>query len=361
MTKPIPFSVNRNDTRSLVDQVSDGLRSAIIFGFYGAGDRMPSYRSLAPALGVSQIVTKEALRRIAAEGLVEARPRLGSVVRDRGEKLWKGHVVTVIPPGLGNPFDSAIHAVIRDRLTGAGYLVTPATVAETRRGHWDDFSLLDTVLRQQTDLVVQLHTCDNISRWLSKRGVPFVRQAKEPAMPNCVGAFCRDDNLALSDFVAHCRETGVGSVLQMGDYFSVGLEDALEGEGVKVSTLRVPSSLHDATGYALGCWATEVLGKRLAKGRGWLPDLLFFQDDYLATGALLALGMAGVRVPDDVRVVTWANKDFAPIFPKPLTRMEMDNAAIGETIAGGVLEWLKTGKFPDGVVVGPKYIKGETF
>ncbi|MBQ6246331.1 MAG: substrate-binding domain-containing protein [Kiritimatiellae bacterium] len=60
--------------------------------------------------------------------------------------------------------------------------------------------------------------------------------------------------------------------------------------------------------------ATDEFAARLAKGRKWLPDLLFFRDDHLATGALVALSVAGVRIPEDVRVVTWANRDLGPAF-----------------------------------------------
>ena len=359
----LPFSVNRNAGRSLIEQTTDGLRDAITCGRWKPGTILPSSRKIEERLGVSRIVVNAAFARLAEEGYIVPRPRVGTVVRDRSEKLWKGHVVMVVPPGLGNPFDTAVHAVVRDRLTAAGYLVTPVTVAETRPAHFDDFSLLDTVLRQQTDLVVQLHEQDNIARWLSKRGLPFVRIAARGAVcpQHCVGIVERRRDLALPDFAAHCREAGVRSILQVADSMRADAARALVDEGVRVATLRVPPALHYGAALALSQWAIETFRKRLENGFAWMPDLIFFQDDYIATGALLALGMAGVRIPDDVRVATWANKNFAPTFPKPLTRMEMDNAAIGETIAGCVQEWLKSGVFPEDVVVGPRYIRGETF
>ena len=73
-----------------------------------------------------------------------------------------------------------------------------------------------------------------------------------------------------------------------------------------------------------------------------------------------ALGFAGLRIPEDVRVVSWANRRYGPFFFKPVTRMELDNAAIGATLADGVLECLKGGTFPADIVVGPEYIKGKT-
>ena len=59
-------------------------------------------------------------------------------------------------------------------------------------------------------------------------------------------------------------------------------------------------------------------------------------------------------------VVSWANRDRGPVSLRPLSRMEMDVAAIGETLARCVLDYLRTGSFPQGVVVGPAWIDGET-
>jgi hypothetical protein len=41
--------------------------------------------------------------------------------------------------------------------------------------------------------------------------------------------------------------------------------------------------------------------------------------------------------------------------------MEVDSMADGSTFAAAVLEYLKTGTFPSGVTVGPKFVRGETF
>ena len=356
-----PFSLDRSRHGDLAEQIATGLRTAIETGYYPAGSVLPPVRDLARMLDVSKGIAELALSRIREEGLVSPRPRVGSVVCAPDRPLWKGHVVTVIPPGLGNPFDTAIHAVVRDRLTAAGYLVTPVTVTETRHGHWDDFSLLDTVLRQQTDLVVQLHEQDTISRHLSRTGISFVRFAEDAAQPpNCVGVVRHDFGLALPQFAEHCRKAGVTSVLQVADVLWADATGLLARDGIRVSTLRTPASMRNGPDYDLTAWAAETFHKRLAKGHGWLPDLLFFQNDHLTTGALLALGAAGIRIPEDVRVATWANRRYGPAYFKPFTRMEMDIPSTGSKFAECVLKYLKTGIFPSGVVAGPEYIKGET-
>lgn len=360
--KKPPFSLDLERRGDLTAQLVSALRRAIETGYYRAGDVLPPVRDLAALLGVSPCIAARAVVTIRDEGLVSPRPRIGSVVCSKDRPLWKGHVVIVVPPGQGNTFDNETYTVLRDSLTAAGYLVTPVTVAETRVGRFEDFALLDTVLRQQTDLVVQLHAQKAISLWLSKRGLPFVRLATDDCtvFPGCVGVFRFDYDLALPDFAAHCREAGVKSVLQLASHSHTDATEVLGREGISVSTLFAPRPL-GGTGFAIGSWAAATFARHLAKGHGWLPDLILFRDDHLASGALLALAMAGVRIPEDVRVVTWMNRDYGPIFTKPLTRMEMDIAAAGAKLAECVLEYLGKGIFPEGVVVGPKYVRGATF
>ena len=357
-----PFTLDRSRHGDLARQIADGVRTAIETGYYKAGDVLPPVRDLAEILGVSFGVAVQAVARIREEGLISPRPRVGSVVCAPDRPLWKGHVVTVIPPGLYNPFDTMVHAAVRDALTVAGYLVTPVTVAKSNTGRFDDFSLLETVLRQQTDFVIQLHDQETITRRLSRIGIPFVKFVHSDGAlpPKCVGGVRVDFGCALPGFAADCRAAGVKSVLQVADILRADATEALAGDGIAVATLRTPASMRNGPGFDFAQWAAETFAKRLAKGRGWLPDLLFFQNDHLATGALLALGAAGVRIPEDVRVATWANRGYGPAYVKPLTRMEMDNAEVGRTLAKCALECLRTGAFPPGVVIGPRYFRGET-
>jgi len=93
---------------------------------------------------------------------------------------------------------------------------------------------------------------------------------------------------------------------------------------------------------------------------GACPSLFFIADDYLTTGALAALSYAGLKVPEDVRLATWANAGLGPDYARPLSLMELDPYKAGEAVAKAMLAYLKNGAFPPNVVVGPKWMKGET-
>ena len=61
--------------------------------------------------------------------------------------------------------------------------------------------------------------------------------------------------------------------------------------------------------------------------------MIVFLDDYVAQGALLAFSVAGIRIPDDVQVITLANKGLGPVWIKPVTRFEVDAAAEADAFA----------------------------
>lgn len=76
--KPTPGSLGR-DHASLAQRVADELRRSILTNRRRPGERLVE-ESLSEELGVSRIPIREALRALAAEGLVEVQPRRGAAV-----------------------------------------------------------------------------------------------------------------------------------------------------------------------------------------------------------------------------------------------------------------------------------------
>ena len=362
--KKPPFALDRSRRGDLAVQLAGALRNAIDTGYYRPGDVLPPVRDLARLLDLSKGIAEQAIAHLREEGLISPRPRIGSVVCEKNRPLWKGQILIVVPPGVGNPCDNTVYSILRDALTANGYLPLTVTVFRTSPGRYGDFALLETQLRQHIDLVVSLTGESEVIRWLARRKVPFVQLT--PSLhnpPNCLGRVLRRDDLALEDFIAHCRRAHVRSVIQV-TAMRAGPDavPSLKALGIAASNWRIPPPDGGWDAVGLVQRTTDEFAARLARnGRRWLPDLLFFRDDHLTTGALPALLAAGICIPEDVRVVTWANRGLGPAFVKPFTRMEFDVVAVGETMARCVLEYLHTGTFPAGVVVGTVYKRGETF
>ena len=362
MARQVPFTVSRDDKRSLLQQVVDGLREAIVASFYRPGELVPSYRELAPMLGVSRIVTQVALRRIADEGLVESRPRRGSVVRDPGAKQWRGHVVFVYDGLDLGYFQTVLSEELRIRLNRAGYLFSRATVEGDSNGEPCDFSNLDAALSRAVDLVVVLYQRPAIFRHLAKRGIPYaaiIETSKAP--PGAVGLTHLDNNTAVPEFVAECRAANVEKVVQLTFHPQMcDAAPALRAAGIAVSTLRLKPDF--SIGKLLGAEkAGYVAFERLIRSRRLSRETVyFFADDYLLHGALLAMAHAGLAIPQDVRVASLTHVGLGPYFPRDLSRMEMDSKAHGAAVADAALAYLTTGRYPEGSVIGPVWRRGET-
>uniref|UniRef100_UPI0027E32197 aminotransferase-like domain-containing protein n=1 Tax=Pseudonocardia lacus TaxID=2835865 RepID=UPI0027E32197 len=77
-----PLVLDRDAGRPLAVQLAEGLRAATADGTLRAGDRLPSTRALATALGVSRTVTAAAYEQLLAEGWVQGRRGSGTFVVD---------------------------------------------------------------------------------------------------------------------------------------------------------------------------------------------------------------------------------------------------------------------------------------
>lgn len=361
--KEVPFAVNKNDSRSLVSQVADGLRQGIVGGFYQPNEVIPSYRDLATILGVSQIVTKAALRMIADEGLVVSRPRIGSVVCNPGTKRWRGHVLTVCPGGDENYVETVLASTLRDKLVAADYHFTLVNVPYTFSDGFD-FSSLDVALAQSVDLIVTISPRPEMLAYLAKQKVPYVVFDECKKSPHgAVGHTRLSYALAMPDFAAACKTAGVKEVVQLYFWPTMGVvSPALRKVGLHVRTVlaKVDVSEDGLTLIAIKRAGMEAMAKLLAKGPLPRDTVIFVTDDYLASGALMAIAYAGLKVPEDIRLVTFANKRLGPVYPRELTRMEFDAREAGEVLSAAVLEYLETGVYPMNSVVRPIWIEGET-
>ena len=378
MRKKVPFSVSRGDARSLAAQVADGLREAIVGGYYKPGEVVPTSRELAPMLGVSRIVTIAALEKLCAEGFIVSRPRIGSVVVDRSAKRWNGHVVFVYENGDNNYLKTMLASALQDRLSEAGYLFSQASVGAKADGALD-FAHLDAALSRSVDLVLVMYHRPEIYAYLAKRKVAYAVFGEAREKPRtAVGAIHLDYNLANADFAAACKAQGVKEVVEVYWHkLMCDVAPALKKVGVKVRKVKVV--VDESEGRLIGVKragrlafekmfshshpSSDRLRGSLRSGDTFpisRSSLFFVADDYLTEGALLALSCAGLKAPDDVRIATWANAGLGPDYMRPLSRMELNPFDTGAAVAAVIVEYFKTGNFHANVTVGPKWVDGET-
>ena len=70
---------------NLREQVLNAIGSRIISGELSPGDVLPKEDTLSEQYGVSRTVIREAVKGLAARGLVESRPKVGTIIRPRSD------------------------------------------------------------------------------------------------------------------------------------------------------------------------------------------------------------------------------------------------------------------------------------
>lgn len=360
----IPFCVGRSSGVPLVLQVADGIRSAIESGHYKPGQVLPTRKQFARVLGVSERVPREAVARLAAEGLVYTRRCLGCVVAKSGERQWLGRVLLVLGDYDLGYYHAALFESFSRRMADAGYLVT-RLVCPARDGRTFDVKPLQGALRQPFDFVVSLQTDRRVVNLLAKSGVRhLVFSYKRSDVPPDAEAIAIGVDESLKALVEQCERRNVKSIVQVGLKGVKAIQDLrdyIAYTGIRLVSWDLTIG-HERTGVEnITFGAMQAFMKRLAQGRKWLPDLIFFRDDYIAVGALTALLQAGVRVPEDVRVVTVSNRGNCPVFPKSLARIELDPEQNGIVYAERVLHILSPTLFKRSGSIAYSYLCGDTF
>ena len=357
------FTIDRSQRGNLSRQIADGLRTAIETGYYRPGEILPPVRDLADILGVSMGIAVQAVNRIREEGLISPRPAVGSVVCAPDHPHWKGQVLIVVPPDGGNTADNTMSAVLRNNLISNGYLALTAPVLRRNDGKFD-FSLLELMLHQQIDLVVQLHDKPDISNWLSSHNIPFICCTTDSGAlsRSCIGAVRFRKDAAISSFVLHCLEKKIDRVTVVSAWRQRATVEALKAAGIGVDDWHIEMPRGTA-GAQISKAALDFISERVPEIRERNVKSMFFTDDYLTSGALVALLGAGIRIPDELNIVTLVNKTNGSglTFNVPFTRLEADPIDWGRIVSESVLGYLKDGAFASDVTIGPKYVRGETF
>jgi DNA-binding LacI/PurR family transcriptional regulator len=220
---------------------------------------------------------------------------------------------------------------------------------------------LELYLTHPVTLAIIMFDNPVAERVLSKAGVPFIALGNSARcrVKGCVGHVRYDRSASSDDFAAYVASIGAKSVLQIG---MEGFDDvgaALSKAGVEVRRMDIPRLPFGSAPADVAFAACDAFAAKLAKSRNWLPDLIYFSDDYVCAGALAAFADAGVRIPEDVRVVTWANRGNCPVHTKPLARMEMDPENDAKKVAAALVDCLegRGGVFP--LTLGPVFKVGK--
>ena len=370
----MPFQVDRKLNVDIPTQVTDGIRAAILSGFYKPGDFLPKATEFTRGLHVSLRAPLAAYRTLKKEGLISPRRRLGTVVGGPKADVFHGRVVIVNQNS--NPYyaDAVTNEVLTRRLAAAGYVVVSVSAIPLggRRDNPDnerfDVRQMSAALRQNTSLAIIMGTVPPLERAVAATGTPFfvagkphfATDAGKPGTPGCIGFASVGTGGALPDVLERLRKRNVRSLVQIG----IRQTDLMDAEALR----GVCESYDEWTGWPRHLkYAKQEEIVRAAydffraryKTKADLPDAFLFTDDYLARGALTALLASGIRTGRDVLVITLANKGTRPLHPDPVDFILCDPAHDADAMADALLAYLDTGAAPGTITLESTFVAGE--
>lgn len=346
MSTPPAFHLDSDDNIPLSRQLVASLKDAIVHGAWKPGDVLPTIHALASMARTSVKTARRALEILAEDGWTEPRRGVGSTVRDRGVDIRiRGQVLLYVRETGYSYYAAEFAATLDARLRARGYRAS--VIEAVGRNEKTAVGRLATALKERWALVLMMGGCSEARRVVAESGRPFALVGDggpipRVSVPSCVARFPIQSGKALPEFVRECVRRGVSRVVQFK--YAEGAFDAFEMlsvAGIRVATVTIPrQSSPEAVSRA------SLVAMRRIVARRALPDLFLFTDDHCAQGGLLALAVAGVRIPEDVAVVTHANKGLGPVWGKPLARLEMDAAAHARALSNAIGVFLATGDFP---------------
>ena len=364
MERSVPFKIQKGVGVSMSRQMTNGLREAIASGYYKPGVVLPTILEWSKLLGVSIRVPEAAVAALVREGLITAQRRTGCVVNARRQDVWVGRVLVIVPDGDHVYYQNVLVGRLRARISELGYMFSQVTVLRKANGRYD-FRLLAHELKARPNFALLIENRPDIERFLSKTDVPFGVFGPMPCrLKGCVASFLRSNDAAVSELVSHCEARGVRRVLQASKETGRAFDavPALRAAGIGADEFLTPVELTQGRAEGTARGALDAFRARfLSEGRAWLPELLVFTDDYVASGALTALQEAGLRIPADVKVVSLSNTGLGPVYPMSLTRLENDPFAHGDQLSESVCAFLQGRRIRQRMAFGTRYVNGESF
>lgn len=361
--KKLSFTIDRFASDGLVDQLVASIRQAVEKGELKQGEILPGMREIAERLDVSLRVPREAVGRLVKEGVLCARRGVGTVVCGKGVSYVHSCRVLILHQETeGTFYLNRIFETVGKRLNQEGMTVIREVVPYLARGEEAVRGVRNLLERERFDCALVMLYEDAYFTLLDQFGIPYVASALRPfRYPGASGLILNSLRTAAKNFAADCLKKKVRRILQVSYIFDVlNLEETFRSTSVAVETLRVPVKSWEPDQVVVTQQRTwKLLGERLDRG-DW-PDVVFLCDDVVARGGLLAFYERNIRFPEDIGLVVWSNKGNDVLSFKRLTAMEMDVPLVADRIAEEFVRFARTGRFAKGVVLGPSYVRRESF
>jgi DNA-binding LacI/PurR family transcriptional regulator len=306
------------------------------------GEKLESQNELAVRFKTSALTVREALSALAEEGLIERRRGSGTYVADRKERQ---HVGVLIELDISHPRASFFYRRVTQQLRllfrERGYREQLYAGHSAPGGAWNgELSCGEFLEDLERGLLCGLAAIATDARgpWIKavrERGIPVVGSGNGYEYSITI-----DMNRLICTGLDYLLAQGRRRVAYMAWGSADGFLRASRDRGVQVRPEWVRHSLHPSAQGAGWEELREIWASSERK-----PDGLLIADDMLFSDARAAVADLGIRVPEDLMIVSHANRGMWFPASFPVTRIEVDPDACAQAM-GTVLVDLLEGRAP---------------
>lgn len=327
-----------NTEKWLAQRVAEQIRELMIKPGRPGG-RLPPVRQLAAELGVCVRTVLAAQGMLARQGMLEIRQGSGVyVARPAGPRGVGIYTEFNILQPRTSSFHSLAPHFLREFLEKHG-VQADVYIGKSRPGDRDDgpsnarFRADVENGRLEGVAILNAPSSSGWARWATELALPAVGihtpyQVSIGYGDICVQAVRR---LAVqgSRRIAMLTWNRRGLIMQ-------SLREALESSGLDWHPEWIRHDLHPMLSGAGWEEFREIWIARREK-----PDGLIVMDDVLFDEARVAIQELGIHVPEQLRIVTHANKGVARRYPFPVTEIQVDPERLAEALGGMLLKRLR--------------------
>lgn len=348
---------------TLASQLADNISRAIACGDLKPGDKLPSIATMARLCRTSVRIPREAVRLLENEGILKGRPRSGLIVLDKKRFVWRGSVLFVSYGRQSYFYRGVLFKNIAQRLAEKGWRVDFVNVVCGDGNKEVHLLPLRRALQNGHRLVCGAHLDAPTVEEIRKAAVPYfaIGGLTGDECANAVGFASFSEARAIVEMAEASVKAGVRRVLHvMIDAADQLFRLPFEQRGVVTEKIIVhPDSGIDRFSNNAD-FVYRRVKERLANRRLPKVDLLYFADDSFTAAGLWAVHDAGLRIPEEIRCVTFSNNGNRPFFRLPLTRIEHDLVAHTGSIAHRMLAFLDGKASAGRVTCSARFMRGKT-
>lgn len=279
----------------------------------------------------------------------------------KGLRMNKTDVVGLLVPSIANPFFASFSSIISSGLRKAGYNIILIDSMETEELQTE---AIDSFLARKVDgmIVVPVGTSPQLLESVS-RHTPVVlidRYYPDTRLPYV----CTDNYSGGYVATSHLISRGYRRLLAIqGVQSSMPNRERIRGFHAAISAVSSSGMSELVTGDDFS--EKNGYDKTMQAFRsGFRPDAIFAFSTTIMLGSIRAIKELGLRIPDDVAIISFDDNEFLDYLDPPVTRIAQPMSEIGHQATDILLKMMADpeayGDCPPQILIRPSLVEGRS-